>query len=224
MIVVRYPVAGPVRMPESGVPTAEQEARIERIGEGVAILIGTVALLWVLEVLDVLLPGNMDSLGIRPRRLWSLPRIAIAPFLHVGFSHVAANTVPFVILGGLTMARGIRTFFTVSIISAVSSGLAIWFMGRSNSVHLGMSGVIFGYFGYLLFRAFVDRKLSSLIIMVLVLATFSGTLWGLVPGQRGVSWLGHVFGFLGGIAAAVYLNPSGPDPDDEVDTWGDLTL
>ncbi|MCB0974681.1 MAG: rhomboid family intramembrane serine protease [Actinobacteria bacterium] len=189
----------------------EPESRIERIGEGIAILIGIVVLVWAIELIDVLLPVNLDSLGIRPRRLWSLPRIVIAPFLHVGFSHVAANTVPFIVLGGLTMTRGIRTFFTVSAIAALSSGLAIWLMGRANSVHLGLSGVIFGYLGYLLFRAFVDRKPSSILIMIVVLALFSGTLWGLVPGQRGVSWLGHFFGFLGGIAAAVYL---GDDEDD----------
>lgn len=170
------------------------------------ILAVIVALIWVIEFVDLILWGvNLDQFGIRPRTWFGLRNVFVAPFLHYGFGHLVANTVPFLILGWFVILRGVNEFFRVSLIAALVSGLAIWLLGGPRTVHLGLSGVIFGYLGYLLCRGYFERSAFSLILAILALLLYGGMLWGLLIWQPGVSWLGHTFGFLGGGLAAYRL-------------------
>jgi membrane associated rhomboid family serine protease len=169
-----------------------------------ATLLGSfVALIWAIEIVDfVIFRGALDSLGVRPRTLSGLVGIALAPFLHVGFAHLAANTVPLIVLGWLIMLRDTRDFFTVSAVTALVSGLGVWLVGATYSVHLGASGVIFGYFGFLLLRGYFERSILSIALSLLVGFLYGGMIWGVFPTQLRVSWEGHLFGFLGGVLAA----------------------
>lgn len=169
------------------------------------------AALWLLEAFDQLFwHGGLDMFGIRPRTLAGLARIPIAPFLHAGFGHLIANTMPLLILCWLTLLRGARDLVVVTAVSAVVSGLGIWLFGASNSIHIGASGLIFGYFGYLVARGYFERSFTALLLAVVALLLYGGILMGTLPGRPGVSWQGHLFGFAGGILAA-YLLASPPD-------------
>ena len=128
--------------------------------------------------------------------------IAFAPFLHGGISHLLANTPPFIALGWLVLALSRKEFLWVTIVVTISSGLGAWLFGASNSVHIGASGVIFGYFGFLLARGFFDRQLVSIALSLIVGAIYGYLLWGVLPNQPNVSWQGHLFGFLGGVLLA----------------------
>jgi membrane associated rhomboid family serine protease len=176
------------------------------LGRHVAILATIVAILWAIEVVDrILFGGNLDGFGIRPRTWSGLGQILIAPWLHVGFRHLAANTIPFIILGWLVMVRHTRDFVVVTLVSAVVSGLGIWLFGGANTIHLGASGVIFGLFGALLARAYFERSWAALGLALVAGFLYGGMLWGVLPGTPGVSWLGHFFGFVGGVLAARML-------------------
>lgn len=179
-----------------GSPSADVRRELLRQA---AILGGIVALLWLLELLDLLIfRGRLAALGIRPRTLAGLRGIVFAPFLHAGFAHLAANTIPFVVLGWLVMLRSTSDFFVVAVVSAAASGLGAWLLGSAHSVHLGLSGVIFGFLGYLLGRGIYERRLTAIALALLALALYGGALWGVLPLRAGVSWQGHLFGFLGG--------------------------
>ncbi len=172
-----------------------------------ALLLGIVGLMWLLEIVDTLFLGQrLNSLGIRPRDMASLPSVLLAPFLHAGFTHLIANTVPFAVLGGIILARSVGDFVGdfvgVSLVVLLVSGLGIWQIGGANTIHFGASAMVFGYFGYLLFRGIFERSLPSIFIAVAVAAAYGSILLGVLPGQRGVSWEGHLFGFLGGVLAA----------------------
>jgi membrane associated rhomboid family serine protease len=171
------------------------------------ILGGAVLLLWIIEFVDlIVLRGQMDVYGgVHPRTLVGLRNIIISPFMHAGFGHLLANTFPFLILGAFVLIRRETDFFFVTILSAVVSGLGIWLLGPENSVHVGVSGVVFGYLGYLLLRGYFERSITSIVLAVLALIFYGGMIFGLLPFQRGVSWLGHIFGFLGGGLAAYLL-------------------
>lgn len=170
------------------------------------ILAVTVALLWGIEVADVLFwQGGLDAYGIRPRTWQGLGHVLIAPLFHVGFAHLAANTLPLVILGWLVMLRRTWDYFIVALVSALVSGLGIWLFGGSRTIHLGASGVIFGFLGYLLGRAYFERSIAALVLALVAGALYGGLIWGVLPGQAGVSWLGHFFGLLGGGLAAFLL-------------------
>ncbi len=176
----------------------------------VVILGGFVAFIWLLEVVDqFLFHGSLDNFGVWPRTAVGLWGILLAPVLHAGFGHVMANTVPFVVLGWFVMVRRLRDFFVVSIMTVIVSGLGIWLIAPANTVHLGASGLIFGYFGYLLLRGYFEHSLVSILWSILVLFLYGGMIWGVLPQQIGISWQSHLFGFIGGGLAAYWLSQRG---------------
>ncbi|MGK3994899.1 rhomboid family intramembrane serine protease [Sorangium sp. So ce1024] len=167
---------------------------------------GFVALLWAIEILDFLLfRGSLDALGIRPRTASGLVGIALAPLLHGGFAHLAANTIPFLALGWLIMLRKTSDLVLVTLLSTLVGGLGVWLIGAPSSVHVGASGVIFGYFGFLLLRGWFERSAASIALSVVVGLFYGGMIWGVLPTRMGISWEGHLFGFLGGVLAARLL-------------------
>jgi membrane associated rhomboid family serine protease len=169
------------------------------------LILGTlVGIMWGLEILDTFVfRHELDTLGILPRNPIGLRGILFAPFLHGSFAHLAANTVPFIVLGWLIMAQSISNFAIVSVTCMLVGGLGTWLFGAT-ALHIGASGVIFGYLGFLLARYYFDRRLSSGIIALFVGCTYGSVLWGVLPSLPGISWEGHLFGFLGGILAAKF--------------------
>lgn len=161
---------------------------------------------WVLEILDQgFFRNNLNQFGIRPRDLVGLSGIIFAPFLHVDFGHLLANTFPFAILGWFVMLENTRHFYFVSIITALSSGIGVWLFADPGSVTMGASGVIFGYLGFLLARGYYQRNTPSIALALTVIFMYGGMIWGIFPSDPSVSWLGHLCGFLGGIYGAKYL-------------------
>jgi len=177
----------------------------------VLILFACVAAAWSVELVDrVAYGGSLERFGIHPRDVPGLWGILVAPLLHVGWVHLLANTGPFVVLGWLVMLRRISDFLVVTALAMLIGGLGVWLFGAPNSIHVGASGLIFGYLGYLLARGYFERSLWAVLLAVAALLLYGGVLWGVLPGQRGISWEGHLFGFVGGVAAARLLVPSSP--------------
>lgn len=166
------------------------------------ILGGLVGVMWALEIVDLALGGALNSFGIRPHSLIGLRGIFFAPFLHGNFAHLIANTIPFLVLGWFVMLQETSDFFLVSAIAMLVGGLGTWLFGSANSVHIGASGVIFGYLGFLLARGYYERNLPSIFLAIIVGVFYGGAIWGVLPTQPGISWEGHLFGFIGGILAA----------------------
>lgn len=170
------------------------------------ILGGWVALMWIVELVDIFIFGSkLDLYGIIPRNPIGLRGILFAPFLHGGFSHLISNTIPFLVLGWFVMLQETSDFFVVTTITMLVGGLGVWLLGAPNSVHIGASVLIFGYLGFLLFRGFFERNLPSIFLSILVGFLYGGLVWGVLPSQPHVSWQGHLFGFIGGILAARLL-------------------
>lgn len=169
-----------------------------------AFIIGIVlATMWGLEVIDAILGQRLNSLGIEPRTLSGLVGIPLAPFLHGGFGHLIANTIPFALLGFLTIMRGVSTFVIVSVFVTIVGGIAVWLVG-SGGYHIGASGLIFGLFGYNLAMGIFERSFKSIMMAVVVGLLYGSMIFGVFPGRPGVSWEGHLFGFIAG-AGFAYL-------------------
>lgn len=161
------------------------------------ILGGLVLLLWAVEVADVLAGGSLDRLGIRPRTTSGLIGIPLHPLLHMGFGHLALNTVGLLLFGSLVIIRDKRDFWTALILGTLVGGLGVWLFGRP-SIHIGASGVVFALFGYLLLTGWFDRSIGAILLSTVVFLLWGTALFGLSPMQVGVSWEAHVFGFLAG--------------------------
>jgi membrane associated rhomboid family serine protease len=190
-------------VPDRSVVRREVDALVLETQARIRLVLGWTGLLWGIEVLDLLLGHRLDAFGVHPRSLGGLVGIAFAPFLHAGFGHLLANTVPLLVLGFLVCARKRMDFTVVAATGAVWAGLGAWLFGAPGSVHIGASGVIFAFFGFLLGRGWWERRPGTMLLSLLVGTTFGGMLWGVLPTvAEGISWQSHLFGFLGGLMAA----------------------
>ncbi|MFC8666313.1 rhomboid family intramembrane serine protease [Streptomyces sp. NPDC057199] len=191
-----------------GVAVPAPVSRGERVKNAALLTGGWVALLWVLEAIDVATGHALDMFGITPREFGELRDIVPAAFVHFGWDHLAANSVPLLLLGFLAALSGIRRFLAVVTVTILVSGLGVWLTASEHSITAGASGVVFGLFGYLLVRGFVDRRIGDVVIGLVVGAVYGSILWGVLPTTAGVSWQGHLFGLIGGVASAfVFRRP-----------------
>lgn len=172
--------------------------------------------------------GELARHGIIPRHLSGLPGILWAPFLHVSFQHLAANTAPLLILGAILCGRSKGEFAAVTAAGILLGGGLTWLLARS-AVHVGASGLVFCYFGYLASLAFFRRSIPTFLLSLVCIIGYGGMLRGVLPRSNGVSWEGHLLGLCSGIAAAWLnskLNPQTkpkltgrPEPSESADVW-----
>jgi membrane associated rhomboid family serine protease len=184
---------------------------------GFALVAGMAAVMWVVEIADQVADGRLDSHGIEPREVDGLDGVVFAPFLHAGWDHLIGNTIPFLLLGFAIALGGIARVATVMVIVALVGGIGTWLVAPANTVHIGASGIVFGFAAYLVARGVYSRSVAQMALGVVVLAVWGTTLLrGLVP-EDGISWQGHLFGAIGGVLAARMLHkraeragPEGP--------------
>ncbi|WP_236794895.1 rhomboid family intramembrane serine protease [Amycolatopsis sp. GM8] len=168
---------------------------------GIVVLAFT-ALLYLIELVDTGLHHRLDGEGVVPRTLSGLDGIVWAPVLHGSWTHLFSNTIPILVFGFLAMASGLTRWIAVTALIWVVSGLGVWLTGDSGTSTIGASGLAFGWLAYLLVRGIFNKSFGQLVIAAVLLLIWGGTLWGLLPGNPGISWQAHVFGALGGVIAA----------------------
>jgi len=171
---------------------------------GSAKIVGAIlATMWFIESLDTfVLNDRLQANGIRPRRGDGLDGVLWSPFLHSGFPHLISNTIPFVVLSALTMTGGVKRYIKASAIIVVLGGLGVWaFAIGSNENHIGASGWVFGLLGFLLAAAVIEKKPVTIAVGLIALVFYWSMIFGFVP-KDGISWEGHLFGFIAGIIAA----------------------
>jgi membrane associated rhomboid family serine protease len=172
---------------------------------------GVIAVLWAIQVVNSLDHyGLSRQFGIVAHEPSRLPDVFTAPFLHWSFDHIEANSAPLFFLGFFAAYRGIRQFIAVTLLIVIVSGLGGWLFSPTRTVSAGASGVVFGYFGYVVVRGLVERHVIDVIVGVVVLASYWSILRGVVPDDPHISWQLHLFGLIGGVAAAVLFRHRGP--------------
>ena len=166
-----------------------------------------VVLLYVVEVLDAIVPARLDGNGVHPRSIGGLDGVLFSPLLHGGWAHLVGNTVPLLVLGFLVALSGVRTWLQVTAVVWIVGGLGVWLVGGAGTNHIGASGIVFGWLSYLVVRGIFNRSLSQIALGIIVFAVYGSVLWGVLPGRPGVSWEAHLLGALSGALAAWLLAP-----------------
>lgn len=184
----------------------------EKRYDGFLVVFAIAVVMWLSEIADVLAGHRLDQYGIEPRDADGLAGIVAAPFLHAGFGHLVSNTVPFLILGFVIAFKGAMRVVAVTAVVALVSGLGTWLVAPADTLHLGASGVVFGYATYLLSRGFFDRDVVELAIGLAVGVIWGSVLLGGLLPEEGISWQGHLFGAIGGVAAARLLARTRAEP------------
>lgn len=189
--------------------TPSSRPLLKRLVHPVALLVA----MWVIRLADAVVPGSWNRVfGVQSWRPGGLDGLILAPLLHANFWHLISNSIPFLVLGILVAFDGVTRFWSVTAIVAVVSGAGAWLINAPGTVTVGASGVVFGYFGYLIARAFVapslrHRVLYAVIGMIVGVAYGGGMIAGILFANYGVSWQAHLFGAVGGVLAAYVLRP-----------------
>ncbi|MFF3622630.1 rhomboid family intramembrane serine protease [Streptomyces sp. NPDC002467] len=185
----------------------------DRAKAAAKLMLGWVALLWVIEAVDYATGHALDAYGIFPRDPDHLVGIVAHPFLHFGFDHVASNSLPLLVLGFIAALSGIRRFLAVSALNIAAVGIGSWLIAPPNTVGAGASGLVFGLFGYVVVRGFVERKPLNAVVGLVLGALWGGTAFlGILPAD-GVGWWAHLIGLVAGVLTALYFRrPARPAP------------
>ncbi|MFF4182737.1 rhomboid family intramembrane serine protease [Streptomyces sp. NPDC001691] len=188
---------------------AGQQSAEEMIAEArkaFFVMFGFMVVVWALQIVNWLSGYRLDTdFGVIPQDPGRLGAILVAPFLHFGWSHIEANSGPLFVFGFLAAYRGVVRFLWLTLLVAVTSGLAVWVFQGSHTLGVGASGLVFGYFGYVVLRGLFDRRLIDTLIGVVMAASFAYLVTVAVPGTPGVSWLAHLGGLVGGMVGAYLL-------------------
>ena len=172
-------------------------------------LAGFIAIIWGVEAVNTVMDHRLSEFGIVPRTVEGLRGILFWPFLHASFTHVLSNTLPMAVMGSVIAIQGRMALLQVSAIVAVVSGAGVWVIARPG-VHVGASGLVFGYFGYLVARGWYRRSFSSVVVAILVVFFYGGLIFGILPSFGFVSWEGHLFGLFAGVLAAKIIDEKKP--------------
>ncbi len=164
-------------------------------------LIFLLAVIWGVEAVNLIMGHGLASWGILPRSISGLIGIPLAPFIHGSLVHAVSNTVPLIVLGGLTLTAGRGRFWEATILIVLLSGALVWIFARG-AYHIGASGLVFGYFGILLARAVFERSIVSFAIAAITVALYGGLIWGVLPSRSYISFEAHLFGLIAGVAVA----------------------
>jgi membrane associated rhomboid family serine protease len=181
---------------------------------GAATILTFVVLLYFVELVDQMTRHSLDANGIRPLELDGLWGIVFSPLLHASWEHLMANTVPLLVLGFLMTLAGLSRFVWATAIVWILGGLGTWLIGDVGSScgptdHIGASGLIFGWLAFLLVFGIFVRRVSNIVIGLVVMFAYGGVLLGAMPVLGlcgGVSWQAHLCGAVAGVVAAYWLS------------------
>ena len=162
------------------------------------------AVLIIVEAINLITNRTLNSFSILPRDFSSLPFILTAPLLHGDLAHFLSNIFTLCIFAFLLLQYGVKRFYLVTLGLVLLSGILVWLLGRT-AYHLGASGVVYGYFAYLVLAGLLSKRLSLIVISLVVGIMYGSIVWGVLPITKGVSWESHLFGFLSGLILAYWF-------------------
>lgn len=183
-----------------------------KISSGLILLAVLIGLMWLSEIVDTVLNGELDQYGIVARKPDGLFGILTSPFLHGGFGHLISNTLALVPLGGLIAVSGALRLFSVTAIVATVGGLGTWLISPPHTTTIGASGLVFGFAAYLIARGIFNRRFGQIAVGVIVVLVWGSALLSSLLPQDGISWQGHLFGGIAGVLAAWVLSDDRPKP------------
>jgi membrane associated rhomboid family serine protease len=178
--------------------------------------------MWMVYLISLSLNLDLGRMGILPRDMIGILGIISGPIVHANFSHLLSNTMPLLILGWTIFFFYSKVSYKAFIVIYVLTGLLVWLFARE-VYHIGASGIVYGLVSFLFFSGIFRRDNKSIAIALIVTFLYGGIVWGVLPGQKGISWESHLFGGIAGIITAFIFRKIDPqkkyDWEDEEDDF-----
>lgn len=165
------------------------------------IVFGLVSVLWIVHIVQELGLYDFSEYGNQPRHFAGLKGILFSPFLHGSFQHLISNTLPILVLLTVLLNAYPRVALAVLFFVHISSGLLVWLFAPPNTIHVGISGIIYGIAAFLVGSGVFRKDRNSMVIGIFVALMYGGMVAGFIP-QPGISWQSHLFGALSGLFIA----------------------
>lgn len=180
---------------------------IDQLKDTIPILLKLVGFTWCIHIANILSQDRLNMIGgIIPRHLFGMQGIICSPFLHASISHILVNSLFFLILGSMVLIHGENVFINASISIVLISGTLTWIIGRP-AIHIGASGVIMGYWGYLIVSLYYQPDIITLASVIIGGYHFGASFFeGLLPTSSTTSWEGHLSGIIAGGLTTYYYN------------------
>ncbi len=170
-------------------------------------LLALVSVIWAVYLIGAVGGFDLSGFGVQPRNWSKLYGVLTWPFVHADRTHLMNNSITLIVFGTIISLRSSSwQFLGLSFMITLYAGMGVWLLARDAS-HIGASGLVFGYFGYIMTRGIYDGRISSIVISTGVMLLFGGMIWGILPTDARISWEGHLFGFLAGVVLAVRCKP-----------------
>ena len=161
--------------------------------------------LWLVFWYELQFQHNLSHFGIYPREVYGLKGIVFSPFLHGDIEHLANNSVALLVLLPILRYFYKEQSFVVLLFGILFSGLGTWLLGRP-SYHIGASGLIYALVSFIFFKGIFTKYYRLVALSFTIVILYGGSVWYMFPNiKEGISWEGHLAGFLVGLALALVL-------------------
>jgi len=175
-----------------------------------AIPLYTVLFLWIVYWFEVKFNYNFTKYGIYPRTLTGLKGVLFSPFIHSSLKHLFNNSIPFFVLLTSLFYFYRKIAFKVLLYGVLLSGLLTWLIARE-AYHIGASGIVYLLFSFILFSGLIRKYYRLIAVSLIVIFLYGSMIWYILPIKEGISWEGHLSGFLIGIFFAFKYRNYGPE-------------
>jgi len=168
-----------------------------------------VVVLWLIKLVEFEYGLDFSDWGVYPRVITGLRGIIFSPFIHGNFEHLAANSLPLLILTFSLFFFYRKSSYIILILIYLLSGLFVWLGGRE-AMHIGASGIIYGLAAFLFLSGVISYNIRLLTISLIVALLYGGLIWGIFPVKPEISWESHLWGGISGFALAWFFRHSAP--------------
>lgn len=175
-----------------------------------------VALMWAVKIVEISLDADLNRYGLVPHTAHGLLGILTLPFLHGGWDHLMANSVPIIVLGTALYYFYPTLSNRVMLLSYFASGLLTWCLGNSNTTHVGASALIYSLNLFLIISGFIRGNRQLIVISLIMVFLYGSFIWGMIPSlarPQHISWEGHLGGAIVGTVLAILMRKEGPQKE-----------